>query len=101
MTTTAVCRQIRLDLGVYVLGAIGTADRGAVDAHLASCAACRDELVGLACLPGLLSRVTADEAERLFLQHDDGWRGGSETSADLSLHVLLSRVARLRRQAAQ
>jgi len=98
MTTTAVCRQIRLDLGVYLLGAIGTADRGAVDAHLASCAACRDELVQLACLPGLLSRVTADDAERLFLQHDDRWRGGSETSAGLSLHVLLSRAARLRRQ---
>jgi anti-sigma factor RsiW len=45
MTTTAVCRQVRLDLGAYLLGAIGTADRSAVDAHLASCAACRDELV--------------------------------------------------------
>jgi predicted anti-sigma-YlaC factor YlaD len=98
MTATTVCRQIRLDLGVYLLGAIGTADRSAVDAHLASCAACRDELVQLAGLPGLLSRVTADDAERLFLQHDDGWRGGHEMSADLSLHLLLRRAARLRRQ---
>lgn len=98
MTTTAVCRQIRLDLGVYLLGAIGTADRSAVDAHLASCAACRDELIQLACLPGLLSRVTADDAERLFLQHHDGCHCGSETSVDLSLHLLLRRAARLRRQ---
>lgn len=26
MTYTAVCRHIRLDLGVYLLGAIGSAD---------------------------------------------------------------------------
>jgi predicted anti-sigma-YlaC factor YlaD len=87
MTTTALCRQIRLDLGVYLLGAIDTADRSAVDAHLAFCAVCRDELVQLAGLPGLLSRVTADDAELLFLQLDDGCRGGTETSIDLGLRL--------------
>jgi Putative zinc-finger len=59
------CWQVRLELGVYVLGVIGIADRIAIDAHLACCADCRDELEKLAYLPRLLSRLTADEAERL------------------------------------
>jgi predicted anti-sigma-YlaC factor YlaD len=98
MTGTGVCRQIRLDLGVYLLGAIGAADRSAVDAHLAWCAACRDELAELAGLPGLLSRVTADDADSLVRYHDDGYHAGYESSADLSLHLLLRRAARLRWQ---
>jgi predicted anti-sigma-YlaC factor YlaD len=60
-----VCGEIRLELGVYVLGAIETADRRAVDAHLACCAGCRGQLAELAGLPELLSRVSADEAYRL------------------------------------
>jgi predicted anti-sigma-YlaC factor YlaD len=70
MTSTSVCQEIRLDLGVYLLGAIGTADRRAVGAHLACCADCRDALAELAGLPGLLSRVTADDAESLVLHHE-------------------------------
>jgi anti-sigma factor RsiW len=64
--------QFRLELGVYVLGAIGAADRSAVESHLAGCADCRNELAELAALPGLLGRVTADEAESLVLPPDDG-----------------------------
>jgi predicted anti-sigma-YlaC factor YlaD len=98
MTTTGVCQQVRLDLGVYLVGAIGTADRGAVDAHLACCAACRDQLAELAGLPGLLRRVTADDADSPVLYHNDGYSAGYESSADLSLHLLLRHAARLRRQ---
>lgn len=44
-------------IGAYLLGAIDAEERGAIEAHLDDCVSCRDELVGLAPLPGLLSRV--------------------------------------------
>jgi anti-sigma factor RsiW len=47
---------------VYVLGALSPAERYRFERHLASCPACRDELVGLAGLPGLLRRLSAAEA---------------------------------------
>ena len=50
------CTDIRAQLGVYVFGAITPADRVIVVRHLATCPQCRDELVGLAGLPGLLLR---------------------------------------------
>ena len=56
------CPETRLSLGVYVLGAIDPAERALVDAHLATCRDCRDELAGLAGLPALLARVSAEEA---------------------------------------
>jgi hypothetical protein len=68
------CGQVRLELGVYVLGAIGAADRSAVGAHLACCADCRDELAELAGLPGLLSLVSQDRAERIVRYLDEGSR---------------------------
>ena len=46
------CRDIRHLLGVYVLGAIDTAERSQVDLHLSACPDCPEELAGLAaCLP--------------------------------------------------
>mgnify|MGYP001233854159 CR=1 FL=1 len=56
------CPEARISLGVYVLGAIDPAERALVDAHLATCRDCRDELAGLAGLPALLSRVSMEEA---------------------------------------
>lgn len=56
------CPEARVSLGVYVLGAIDPAERALVDAHLASCRDCRDELAGLAGLPALLARVSTEEA---------------------------------------
>ena len=53
MTGSAECRDIRHALGVYVLGAIDPAERSMVDAHLSTCPECREELAGLAGLPGL------------------------------------------------
>jgi anti-sigma factor RsiW len=59
------CAETRISLGVYVLGAIDPADRALVDAHLATCRECRDELAGLAGIPALLARVTPEEIERI------------------------------------
>jgi len=53
------CADIRAQLGIYVFGAITPADRETVVRHLATCPQCRDELVGLAALPGLLLRPSA------------------------------------------
>jgi hypothetical protein len=65
VTQTWDCTEARPSLGVYVLGAIDPAERGLVDAHLATCRDCRDELAGLAGLPALLARVNPDEISRI------------------------------------
>jgi predicted anti-sigma-YlaC factor YlaD len=59
------CGEIRQALGVYLLGAIGPADRSAVSGHLAGCADCREVLARLAGLPGLLGNVPTADAIRL------------------------------------
>jgi Putative zinc-finger len=61
------CRNIRLALGVYVVGAIDPAERAIVEEHLSHCPECREELAGLAGLPALLGRVPLGDAERLAL----------------------------------
>jgi Putative zinc-finger len=63
--------EARVSLGVYVLGAIDPAERALVEAHLATCRECRDELAGLAGLPALLARVSTEEAIALAAT-DDG-----------------------------
>ncbi len=65
MTQTWDCTEARPSLGVYVLGAIDPVERGLVDAHLATCRDCRDELAGLAGLPALLARVDPGEISRI------------------------------------
>ncbi len=50
-------------LGAYVLGALERKERSELEAHLETCAICRQELERLAPLPGLLSRLTVNEAE--------------------------------------
>jgi anti-sigma factor RsiW len=52
-------------LGAYVLGALERWERAGLEAHLETCEVCREELDRLAPLPGLLSRLTLDEAEVL------------------------------------
>ena len=52
-------------LGAYVLGALEREERAGLEAHLETCAVCREELDRLAPLPGLLSRLTVEEAEVL------------------------------------
>lgn len=55
------CASVRLALGAYVIGSLDAGERAEADAHLLSCAACRDALAALAGLPGLLGRLSAEE----------------------------------------
>ena len=95
MTEHSGCDEIRLALGVYVLGAIDPAERAVVDDHLSQCDDCREELAGLAGLPALLGRVPLDDAERLALD-DTELRDLEEPSAEL-LDSLLGRISARRR----
>lgn len=54
--------QLRTELGAYLIGSLAPADRDAVDHHLGGCALCLAELAALAPLPGLLGRLTAEDA---------------------------------------
>lgn len=51
------CEEVRISLGVYVLGALDEAERAAVEAHLDGCPECAAELAELSGLPAMLSRV--------------------------------------------
>ena len=95
MTELSGCGDVRLALGVYVVGAIDPAERSIVDAHLSRCAACREELAGLAGLPALLGRVPARDVERLA-EYGNGLDGLQEPPPEL-LSSLLGRVAARRR----
>ena len=104
MTQQMDCAEVRLSLGVYVLGAIDPAERAQVDSHLASCRDCRDELAGLAGIPALLSRVGAEEA--FALAESDGppatlaavGQGAAEPPRELLATVIDLTSARRRRR---
>ena len=53
---------LRRSLGAYALGALEPAERAELDAHLAGCPACHEELASYAGLPALLSRLSRQEA---------------------------------------
>jgi predicted anti-sigma-YlaC factor YlaD len=96
MTTPAWdCAETRISLGVYVLGAIDPAERAMVDAHLATCRECRDELAGLASLPALLARVSPEELARI--EADGGKSADMEPPPQLIGTVLDLAAARRRR----
>lgn len=57
-------QELRRALGSYVLGALEPAERARIDEHLAGCPSCRDEVAFLAGVPGLLSRLSIDEARQ-------------------------------------
>jgi hypothetical protein len=99
------CAETRLSLGVYVLGAIDPAERALVEAHLATCRDCRDELAGLAGLPALLARVSSEEAFALAADEPfhDGPAGpvpsrSGEPPRELLATVLDLTAARQRRR---
>jgi hypothetical protein len=101
MTQTWECTHARPSLGVYVLGAIDPAERALVDAHLATCRDCRDELAGLAGLPALLARVDPDEVSRICaddtVQTPDPAAEGDEAPGELIGTVLDLAQARRKR----
>ena len=96
MTETWDCSDARLSLGVYVLGAIDPAERALVDAHLATCRDCRDELAGLAGLPALLARVNPDEISRIRV--DDTVRTSPDERPPAELHGTVLDLAAARRR---
>jgi putative zinc finger protein len=96
MTGVGRCAEVRLVLGVYVLGAAEPAERTLVRMHLARCRDCREELAGLAGLPGLLRRVPPAEADNL-LAGEAGPGGRADPPADGALPGLFGRAARTRR----
>ncbi|HZR50941.1 MAG TPA: zf-HC2 domain-containing protein [Streptosporangiaceae bacterium] len=71
MTESWDCAEAKISLGVYVLGAIDPAERALVDAHVATCRDCRDELAGLAGIPALLARVNPEEVERIAAEQPE------------------------------
>ncbi|HEY2576810.1 MAG TPA: zf-HC2 domain-containing protein [Streptosporangiaceae bacterium] len=90
------CLRIRHTLGIYVLGAIDPAERATVDAHLAGCHECREELAGLAGLPALLGRVPFDEAERITGFYSERSMP-AEQADDATLAPVLAKVSHQRR----
>ncbi|HEY2551906.1 MAG TPA: zf-HC2 domain-containing protein [Streptosporangiaceae bacterium] len=90
------CQDVRLALGVYVVGAIDPAERAIVDIHLSHCPECREELAGLAGLPSLLGRVPLADAERLTMA--DAEVRDLEEPPDEMLGSLLDQVAGRRRR---
>ena len=96
MTQTWDCTDARPSLGVYVLGAIDPAERGLVDAHLATCRDCRDELAGLAGLPALLARVNPDEVSRICA--DDAVRTVTDDQPPAELLGTVLDLAQARRR---
>jgi hypothetical protein len=59
---TLSCSDATVALGAYVVGALDPRQRADLEAHIAPSPACRDELAQLAPLPGLMSRLSVDEA---------------------------------------
>ena len=89
------CQEMRHLLGVYVLGCIDPPERAQVDEHLSQCAACRDELAGLAGLPAMLGRVPAADVARMS-ESVTSLPKAEEPSPEL-LNSLLRKVASHRR----
>ena len=86
------CAQCRNELGVYVLGAIGPAERAQVDEHLAACSWCRDELAALAGLPGLRRRVPPEVAAGAWTDDPGGLVPGPPVD------MLIGQVSAIRRR---
>jgi hypothetical protein len=82
---------------VYVTGAIAPADRPVVLRHLASCERCRDELAGLAGLPGLLRRPSVQAAAEAPGAAAEATSGAAAEATSGAGHRGADRLARLSR----
>ena len=54
----------------YVLGALDSVDRRDYERHIASCPECAADVAELAGLPGILGKLSADDAESLLTDND-------------------------------
>lgn len=80
-------RELREALGAYILGGLEPSERHAVEAHLQTCAECREEVADLAALPPLLGRLRPEEAT-----------GGLTSSPVDALDGVLAAIAAERRR---
>lgn len=69
--------QESVSLGAYLLGALDGGERSALERHLAGCPRCRDELVQLAPLPGLLRRTPFEELSETAAAAEESLRVGA------------------------
>ncbi|GIH73053.1 anti-sigma factor family protein [Sphaerimonospora thailandensis] len=58
------CDDVRISLGVHVLGALDAEETAEVEAHLDTCPSCRSELAELSGLPAVLGRVSEQDIEQ-------------------------------------
>ena len=86
--------EFRLALGSYLVGALSSAERSALEGHLRDCDVCRDELNQLSVLPGLLGRLTTEQVVAGFPAPPESLLNGMLARAQL---VESARVRRLRR----
>jgi Putative zinc-finger len=59
------CDDVRISLGVYVLGALDADETAEVEAHLDGCPGCLAELAELSGLPPILDRVSPEDIEHV------------------------------------
>ena len=78
----------------YVLGSLSCADRREYETHLSTCAACRLAVSELCGVPGLLRRVSLDDALAL----DMAAVRGAQATTPIDLHVLNELVAQASRR---
>ncbi|MEY9847004.1 anti-sigma factor RsiW [Streptacidiphilus sp. BW17] len=55
--------QESVQLGAYLLGALDPEERSALESHISTCPHCREELLAMAPLPGLLRHTPFDELD--------------------------------------
>src|SRR5918912_2974853 len=82
----------------YVLGSLSSADRREYEAHLSTCASCREAVSELCGMPALLSRLSHDEVAAI----DETAAQGPDTTPPLRpqmLDELLGKVSWRRRRA--
>jgi hypothetical protein len=92
------CGERRIALGAYVLGALEPAERAGIEAHLAGCAGCREELAGLVGLPAMLGRLSVDEAVAAGAGAGAGVRGRVVPTAGSRPSLLERTIAELGRR---
>ena len=63
--------RFRHDAGSYVLGALPPEERRAFEAHLATCPVCQADVREVAGLPGLLSRLPAEDVPAVLAAPED------------------------------
>lgn len=57
--------------GAYVMGSLSRAERQEFEEHLTACGTCRDAVADLGALPGLLGRLTSEDAIPLMSPVED------------------------------